>query len=146
MITAASMPAQAQIVEVLGVPFAEFSGQQDSLAELGSGIAAQAGWLSVLQRLESWRIEARNAVPDDAGRPTIAAIKTAQRLAVFLSRRLPVAAPPTSMAPDGEGGISLERSAGDVFELIEIDGSGRAEVVLFLGGRVSQRVPVDPGS
>jgi hypothetical protein len=51
---------------------------------------------------------------------------------------------PDSIVPDGEGGIVLERSAGQLTERLEIAADGATEYLVFRDCRLVNRVAVSP--
>ncbi|MCC7290572.1 MAG: hypothetical protein IT449_00760 [Phycisphaerales bacterium] len=69
--------------------------------------------------------------------PTQAAVDRAVRIAMKMQQS--GVQPPTSVVPDGDGGVNMERRSGATTESIEIASTGIAEFVLLQNGRVVGR-------
>lgn len=104
-----------------------------------SGSETGAAWGRIIDDvLIEWGREPSPLHDDDFEPPAKAALRTAIRLAE--SCRAERWAPPNRVVPDGEGGIVFERWAGESFEQMNIDPTGRnLEILAFRGSKLVSR-------
>lgn len=99
------------------------------------GVDDGALWREALEAMLSWRSNPEQFEPDD--RPDISILDTAIDYAVDV-RDLGVS-PPSNIVPAGSGRVAFEWCAGEVTLIVELVGSGEAEVTRFLGNRVVEK-------
>jgi hypothetical protein len=104
----------------------------------------RAAWERVIdQKLNDWASDPDQLADDGILPPSPQSIAMASQIARLMRAR--GFAPPTSVVPDGDGGISFERAHGRIFEKIEIEGSS-IEYLLFEDCRLCHRGPFIPGA
>jgi hypothetical protein len=89
-------------------------------------------WDEIIDRvLIEWGKDATGLADPDEGilAPTPQSIRTANRLAIWMrDHQLP---PPGSVVPDGEGGVSFERSANNEFQSLDVHADCSIEMLTF---------------
>lgn len=95
-------------------------------------------WDQVIDRkLSDWASDPDQLADDGILPPSPQSIALASRIGRLMRDR--DSAPPTSVVPNGEGGIVFERAHGRVFEAIEIEDDGTVEYRLFEDYRLVHR-------
>lgn len=99
----------------------------------------RARWQAIIDdKLVEWGRDLAALSESDLIPPTPLAIQAA--IAVAMQFRDADEPPPARVAPDGDGGVVLERWTGSCAESIEVNRVGRIELVVLFNQRVIQRI------
>ena len=116
-------------------PVSTDAASDESLVSSASG---RASWDQFIDNelLTWWQNPARFA-DDDFVPPSRDVIHLAIQLASFCRDQGYL--PPTRVLPDGDGGISFERRAANVYEVFQVNPSLTIELLMFVDGRLALR-------